>query len=328
MKVEIFKNAHNNEFKFVSSTDLELGLKHISKISFGSFYTEEGNKIETSVRRGGFVGDRVLDSSPSFFKTEIYDKKFKGKSIYLGPLMSHYGHFITESLSRFWMLDYSYFDNIVFSSFIFQNKITEFQKEIFEIFNIENVIVINKPSFFEEVWIPEQLWTINLPPQDGLSRVYFFIREYYKRKRSFSFNKKSIFTSKMNKKYFLSDKNLDGRVKNKKEIEKIFFQKGCEIIYPEEMSFAKQISYYLNAKVLIGFSGTLVHNALFCDSHFTKVIEIGDIRSGNRIIPMQQFVYDISGVEYKYLNYIGDADGNIDLEYIKNINLEQIEGEQ
>ena len=89
MKIDIYKNAHSNSFKFVSSSNMSGGgdMSHISKFSFGAIYTENGTRIDSSIRIGGIYGDKVLDCSPSFFKLNSYKKVFKGKTIYLGPFM-------------------------------------------------------------------------------------------------------------------------------------------------------------------------------------------------------------------------------------------------
>lgn len=338
MQVEVYQNAYCNSFEFFPTSQFSLGLDYISKVSTGALYTEEGNKIDISVRKGGMVGDKVLDASPSFYKDNTAGK-IKGRSVYLGPFMAHYGHFITEGLSRFWLLEHSNFDNVIFSPFIFGPKLDKFHDEIFHLFGIKNIHIVSQPTCFEEIWVPEQLWFINSKPKYGLKRVYDFIKEHYSnsniidKKRNlkiYDFLTKHNSNNNQHKnvsvgRYFLSDKNQNSRIKNKSDVEQTFKEKGFDIIFPEELSFYEQMSYYLSAKVLICFSGTLAHNALFCNENITKIIEIGDVRSKSKPIPMQEFIYDMLDIQYKYINYVGDEEGNLSLSYLQNFKLE---GEQ
>lgn len=283
-------------------------MRHISKFSFGAIYTENGAKIDSSVRIGGTYGDKVLDCSPSFFKLNSYKKIFKGKTIYIGPFMGHYGHFITEGLSRLSLLNHQDFDNVVCSPFIFTNKLSSFHKELLNLFGIEKLQVLDETSFFEEIWIPEQLWSINTKPKLGLKRIYDFIKRSYMDK----FEKKHTQYN-----ICLSDKNKDSRIKNKSDVEKLFEHNGFMIIYPENLSFEEQIYYYLHAKTFVCFSGTLAHNALFCNEDSVNILEIGDMRSKNRPIPMQEYIYELGSLKYKFVPYQGDKDGNISIGYLK-----------
>ena len=283
-------------------------MNHISKFSFGAIYTENGTRIDSSVRIGGTYGDKVLDCSPSFFKLNSYKKVFKGKTIYIGPFMGHYGHFITEGLSRLSLLKHEDFDNVVCSPFIFSNKLHRFHKELLNVFGIDKLQILDETSFFEEIWIPEQLWYINTKPKLGLNRIYDFIKSYYMDK----FERKYV-----KDKICLSDKNKDSRIKNKSDVEKLFESNGFIIVYPEDLSFEEQIYYYLHAKIFACFSGTLAHNALFCNENSVNILEIGDMRSKNRPIPMQEYIYELYSLKYTFVPYQGDKDGNISIAYLK-----------
>ena len=91
--------------------------------------------------------------------------------------------------------------------------------------------------------------------------------------------------SKISIKIFISrTKNI--RSENNREVENLFRENGFFIFAPESKSFLEQLSVYAKAKFLAGFSGSGLHNILFCKPD-ASLIEITDLRSGGRVLPMQ-----------------------------------------
>ena len=69
------------------------------------------------------MGDYVVSDNPEVIKPQEDLDSLKGRGLYLGHYMGgHYGHFITETLSTFWIFEENpghTFDYFVFHPFVF-----------------------------------------------------------------------------------------------------------------------------------------------------------------------------------------------------------------
>ena len=61
----------------------------------------------------------------------------------------------------------------------------------------------------------------------------------------------------------ISARKFNRAVVNEVRIEALFRQHGFEILYPEATGFADQLATYANAAILAGLSGSALHNSLF-----------------------------------------------------------------
>jgi len=181
------------------------------------------------------------------FKENVHNKI--DTAIYGGLLLTHYGHFIFESLSRLW---YSRLDKstpILFCSK--QKVIKKFQQDIFNFLGIKNpIILVKEPIGVDNLIIPEPGSRI----RDYLSEQHMEFLSCY------PYNVDS------NKKVWLSRSNLVRfihQVDNEKELESKLEEKGWEIIHPQEYSIADQLEILANSSRIAGFVGSAFHTLLF-----------------------------------------------------------------
>src|ERR1700722_3511855 len=72
----------------------------------GCIYRADGTKVSLSERMGGFMGDLLISSNPPEVSPPRSATSLPGRGVYLGNYMGgHYGHFITETLSSFWIFE-------------------------------------------------------------------------------------------------------------------------------------------------------------------------------------------------------------------------------
>lgn len=268
--------------------------------TLGAVYDQGGALVRASVRDGGNAGDRVVELNPHFCARPKCSEYVAGRTLYLGPFMAHYGHFITEGLSRCWLIDQSGFDKVAFYPFIFGStakKITAWHEKFFEIFGIHRsqITIIRSETVFEEIWIPEQLWKINRYPSILAQRIYHHVRSKVPACRS----GKPVFMT-------LQDKSRS-RIKNLNEVESALRKKGFDIIIPENMSLEDQVGIYSSAKVVVGLSGSAMHNCVFA-SPGSIWIELGDPRAKFDFIEMQKGANIISEAIVKKIPFIGKED--------------------
>ncbi len=309
MQISVYKSCYSSKFKFIDNVNI-VSMNHIKKLSLGAFYDENGNKIVGACRAGGRGGDHILDISPMYYLPSKNNDIVRGRSLYLGPNMSHYGHFIIETLSRMWIGQFEYFDNIILSPFIFGIKIVKFQVDFFKLFGIplEKIKIIDNEFYYEELYIPDQLWKINEHPSKLVGKVYDFIRKFY-------LNKINDTTQKFTR-IMLSDLNENHRLANKSEIQEYLSSVGYKIIYPELLSFEQVMFYYTTAKYIVTLSGTLAHNALFFNED-VHVFEILDQRTPKKPLSLQEDIYLLREISYEYIEYTG-KNGHINIENIKS----------
>src|ERR1700749_4097500 len=70
----------------------------------GCVYDSNGDLISLSQRTSGVGGDRIVNSDSPRIENVTATIRIEHDCVYLGHLMGHYGHFLTETLSSFWAL--------------------------------------------------------------------------------------------------------------------------------------------------------------------------------------------------------------------------------
>lgn len=274
----------------------------------GCVYRADGSKVALSERFGGWNGDLVSSVNPDCTERPNCIER-TGTGLYLGPLMAgHYGHFITEGLSTFWIFEQirsDEFDYFLFSPFVFGMAIPEYALQCLEAFGIDpgKVVIVGNEGFsFEEIVVPERLFRLNHSADSSLRWVYQEI------------NRKLAVNGSLLQKVYVSRRKLSLRkltrvMANEVLVENLFQQAGFTVIYPEELSFSEQVDLFKRVSVLAGSSGSALHNSLFM-SQGAKLIELGDPRHGGDRAPTQKLCDLISGVDHILVPFIGKLRAN------------------
>lgn len=312
LKVETLANAFSTEFRIIKRENILTPLPdfqaHCQLFTMGSIYSHTGIKSDLSERIGAFGGDHVSSINPIHIPPpKNYHEIIKGKSYFLGIWMSHYGHFITETLSRLWQhITAENYDNFVAFPFVFNRgkaTIDTYQAYFLHLLNLpsDNIHFLSKASFFDKIIIPEQGWVIN-------NEVNINIKPLYKKITYHHYNKKG----KINK-IFLSRNDSYNRVSNTAEVEAVFSRMGFTILYPAQIHIQEQLSIYANCNIMASFSGSSLHNCLFTHEN-TLIIEVADSRSQYRMLPMQASALELSNNEYVFIPYVENKIGELDIE--------------
>ena len=288
----------------LQSVDRRFG--HCSHATLGALYDRHGNLIEMAQRDGGRAYDLVCElDPPRVIKKQILQSRtfLPGKTLFLGNYMNLYGHFLVETMSRFWALATDTFDHYAFFPFVHRRNMIEtfdFHRLFLQHFGItpDRMVVLQAPVEFEEVHVPERLCTINHCANIDLPSVY----------RDLSRQHAKLTGSD---RIFLSRHQPYARISNVTEVEEVFRELDFEIIYPETLDLPTQMGLYAGCRVLAGFAGSALHNCLFCEPG-TALIELGDIRTSTHSLPTQLIVNQASGVEAHYVPYVGSPEGHVD----------------
>jgi capsular polysaccharide biosynthesis protein len=205
----------------------------------------------------------------------------------------HYGHFITEGLSTFWVFEKhaaKEFDYFVFHPFTFGVEIPPYARSCLEHFGIplEKVVFVGEERLgFSELVVPERLFRLNHSADVRSSWTYQNIAAAAPVPRSAP---DRIYLSRRK----FSRRQFERVVANKVEIENVFRAYGFEIVYPETLAFLEQVSLCNCATTIAGISGSGLHNSVFMKSG-TLLIELGDPRYGGRPAPTQALCNHIAG---------------------------------
>jgi capsular polysaccharide biosynthesis protein len=280
---------------------------HCRKLLKGALYDKNGHIIHESIRKGGIAGDQVISISPIFIDPNMnVGELIEGRSAYLGNLYSHYGHFVTEGLSRFSEFrELNNYDQILFHPFIFDypnSQLTEYHHFFFDQMGIDcsKIKLLKKPSRIEHVKVFQQLWTINDTVDPTLQQLYRYLSNI------------PPCQSIQREKFFCSRKQAD-RIHNIREVEEVFLTLGFEVLYLEDLMVEKQMSIFKGKNLIVGCSGSSMHNILFGRQN-TRFVEIGDSRTPNNPHVMQQLASSISVSKYQFVPF-QSKDGNFwDLE--------------
>jgi capsular polysaccharide biosynthesis protein len=294
-------------------------LMHNQYLITGAVYDKNGSLINSSQRNST---DIYRDNNPHTIDKNSFEKNISEVCIYMGLLTNHYGHFLVESLSRFWVL-YSNL-NIKFKYIIFNmwiadrlNKDDYIDNFIFKyplMFNLENeqILILEERVKCKKLFLPFPSFIFTDIPTPILikqSIPYEFIVKNARKYHTLQ---------KFNQRIYITRPYGCERISNHLEIEIIFRNYGFEIINPYDFSFVNQIAIYSNCDIIATIEGTGSHNSVFMNSG-KHLIVIGSLRNKFSIHSIQQNLSKLNDTKMHLIEYKDNKLGNgIDLEHVKS----------
>ncbi|MFD0767260.1 glycosyltransferase family 61 protein [Mucilaginibacter lutimaris] len=269
-------------------------------------YSSEKNVIveHTSQKANPKIGE----SKKVFYRTK--KRKIQGSAVHLSlsGLENNYYHFLTECLSRVYLLERSKFKP---EYYIISNHLP-FQAEMLELIGIDKDRVIptnaNLLLQVETMVVPDLInnWAyVHYRGVEAFQKQWqpTWLVNLYREK--ISLLEKGDF--KGTKIYASRDKARYRTFENRDEVNALFTQLGFEIYYLEEMSVAKQIEAFANAAHIVGVHGAGLANLYFANRN-AKVLEL-----------FPEYYHDTSyrilstaqGLDYSYLTGVS-ADTGVD----------------
>jgi len=211
------------------------------------------------------------------FRANLPAEYMKGEYYYMGMLNPHYGHFIQEGVTRFWLALNK--PNLI-------NKKTKFVYHVFENFNKEqenkflnsnmmeylavlgitknNIVFVRKPTTFEHLIVPESAISIsdgNCYFADESRQVWLHLNKLmagYDNKNDLV-NDKRIYLSRRAVKA-----PIQGRVLlNEEEVEAYFRSSGFDIVVPEDLSQVEMQKVLSTTNFIAGNPGSGLQNSFF-----------------------------------------------------------------
>ena len=202
-----------------------------------------------------YRNNTLMQNEPISIKTES-TPIIKDTLFWCGLYHKHFGHTMAEFSSR--ILPYKELNlkgKLCFSKKPNQ-EINNFFWELIEHFGFQKDDVI----FVEDCIIAKEL--ICLPEQENLWQKNFTSESYL---NMLDKNSPPIPYEDKKKIYYISRTKIGmwmGNLAGELYLEQYFKSKGIEIVYPEQLSFSKQLEIYKNAKTLIFCSGSSIYGML------------------------------------------------------------------
>lgn len=203
---------------------------------------------------------------------ELFDHKnikYVNNEVVLLDICPSYYHFMVDVLGKFLYIN-QYNPNVIpffISTDGLDNNVNRLNKqafkEILEIFskyyNIEYSIDLlnNKTKYiFDKVYSIDGPGKMSTQSMHGEYLIYNLLREMFLPKRE-SMNNRNI---------FISRKNIFARkIKSINSLEKLFIDKGYEVVFFEEMTFSEQVNAVYDSKNIASITGSSLTNILFAN---------------------------------------------------------------
>ena len=230
-----------------------------------------GNNCLLSHKKNGILrtGSRIL-----------IQRKIRGKMLSLvqgASAINNYGHWLLDILPKLFISEklrkFSYYDAIYLPSYK-----KKFQIDTLKYFNIDKSKIIDgsviRHVYADEITMPEHpYWKVNKFQLDTVSKVdpemikllrnKFLLKKQKKNKydRLFIDRSDSLFNH--------------NQIINYKEVYQFLLKKKFIKLNLSRLSFDEQISYFYNAKIILGAHGAGLCNTIFCKSG-TTLIELSN----------------------------------------------------
>ena len=220
----------------------------------GTFFSPSAHihKLDTAI--GSLTEGYVVDEKDVSFND--------GTVIYGGILFDHFGHFLTESVSRLWYICEHTAENIRIAFLPLKNQKPSPQiYEFFELLGIkrEQIILIDRPTRFPKIVVPDTTSVFCGYYTDKFMMPYRTVSERVEPKNE--------------EKIYLSRRKFKGGITiyGEDRLEDAFKKNGFKVLYPERLSLKEQIAYVKGAREIACVMGTAAHLCLFAKEH-TKMI--------------------------------------------------------
>ncbi|WP_166849836.1 DUF563 domain-containing protein [Isoptericola sp. BMS4] len=176
----------------------------------------------------------------------------------------HFGHLMTEVVSRLWGWDRAKQDapdlRAIFRIRYPHERDPWLERLVFSAFGIrpEDITWVDRPVYLESMYGATPMFHNSAPHyvHPEIRAVWERIRDGLRDDSAPSWDR--IFVSRR-------DTLGNRRCLNREEVEDYFSAAGFEVIYPEDYGLATQAAIFSRARVVAGFGGSAMFNTLFAD---------------------------------------------------------------
>jgi hypothetical protein len=222
-------------------------------------YNREGKRvIESCIRRGPELSELIDAGSDAISPPHDYTT-VETPTLYLSWLPNHWGHFLTESISRLWArLLYPelatlpgfccHMDNV-------HANILEFLHTL-DLHVGSNIYTSDRAIKFKRIFIPVASFSNRGEAYSVHNDIFAAVTQHYLGTQKPSASDQPIVLSRSR---FAGARTIE----RQNEFEDDLAQLGCRIIHPETLSLKEQITSINSHRIFIGCLGSAFHNMMF-----------------------------------------------------------------
>ena len=299
----------------------------------GCVYDHGGRIVRASQRTARDVAWQPAD--PEQIDSGVTADELDGDCLYLGHYTGHYGHFLLETLARFWALEStSDVDRFLLQPFVHSTpRPRSFPpaRVCLECFGADlgRVSIVRKPTRVRRLMLPTSLVEIKRWADRRQRDVYRKIAACCRREHSDGQSASRLYLSRRRLRRFGPTTRSRGYrpFSNEHQVEGVFASLGFEVLHPERIDFARQVSMYEQADVVAGSPGSALHNAVFMKPG-ALLVKVGNLRHRSAAVTNQLLCDELGGVRSEFLPFEGrvvDSDrrlGEVDIGRLR----ERLEG--
>lgn len=268
----------------------------------GAVYDGDRKLVLESQRWGGYRGDFFVAADPPQIETTAVAEHLPGTWLYVGNWMGQFGHWISETLTNLWALPHvGGLAGILAHPFTFANDITAWQTDLLEDAGARGIpvrVLTNRVTSVQRLHVPTRPVVLNAYALPEAVTVWERVAEA----NQLVTPRPRLYFSVTAHRSGAAAKPSDPRrsFDNQSEIDDVFAAHGFHVVAPEEHSIREQIGMVRGAGILAGWSGSSLHLSAFATST-TRVLELGDIRSGGQPVPQQRAITAARGQQHAFL---------------------------
>ena len=295
-------------------------------LSRACFLDEKGRLVQSysSITRNGYG---VVRSFQNNFPTIAYNNQnyclndlpsireleYLAEDVFLiGRVDSRFGHFLTESMSHLWCIDYILNSNMKIAYWTDEHgtKLPEYQENFFKTIGFfERMFHIKRNMKFLKVHTSTPGYRL----VGSISKnMKCFWNHVVEKVNDLSFDGLTV----SDKIYLSRSKNDNRALENEVELE--FFLESCgyTIIHPQDYSLEQQIFIVNRAKLVVGQFGSQMHLSMFMNSSSRKLV----ICNSNFVGPDETLISASNGVvTYYYVEELSETDNVISSSWKLNL---------
>jgi hypothetical protein len=233
---------------------------------WGLFWQDASPVLEAvdPVGPGQLVKKRNLSLNPADLANAIGRQQGGERYIYGGMMKLHYGHYITDTLSRLWQFASERpkpEDRIVFQSYCGAGAWFKrpFIRDTLSALGISqsNALVWHRPASVPNFILPQRSFVEQHSVYRAFGELCSRIGRSVLGAAPIVRNHVPVYLSKAALKIGV------GQIKNEAIIEAILSAEGVEIVYPEKLEFVDQVRLFSERSQIFGCVGSALHTSVF-----------------------------------------------------------------
>jgi capsular polysaccharide biosynthesis protein len=274
----------------------------------GAVHDREGRLVPRSQKTVN--GGPWAQADPDTVGPSPDARRLPGTWLYGGHWMGHFGHFFTETLTTLWPRDVTV-DGCVFHAFSNPREPKrEWQLELLRLagFDLPVRIVREEPLRVERLLLPSRTVVLDGGIHPAATTVWDRMAANATARTGRGHADRVFFSRAA---FHTQELGRARPVRRSSEqwdvsVDEAFAAAGFEVVHPEKLPLAEQISLAAGADVIAGNSGSALHLAAFASAG-RRVVEVGDARSPRKPLTMQVLINSVRQHEQAHIGYAEPA---------------------